>query len=153
MTFRYRHDGFDTHLLNQEFEKVEHDVFMWSGQRPAVAASCLFSLDEVMGDEDVVRAILNVVPLTESETVVIFSYSQPDASRARLALDRVISAEGFQQKYELSKLLLERTENFALSPVLVQSWDADKIAAIKHAFVSTMFENGINDDARLMLFN
>lgn len=152
MTFRYRHDAFDTALLEGNFQEVVHDVFTWPGQRPAVAASCLFSLDEVMKEEDVVRAILNVVPISENETAVIFSYSKADAGRARLALDRIISAQGAQQKYELSKLLIERTENFALSPAFAHGWSVEKLAVIKQAFIDTMFESGIKDDVRLMLF-
>ena len=152
MTYRYRNEGFDLDLLNGDFSKLEHDVTVFSDQSPTVAASCLFSIDEIVKDKDIVRAVLNVVPLNTTETAVVFTYTNADASRARIALDRVLQSVGFQQKYELSKLLLERTENFALSPAFVESWNEVKLAKVKAAFISTMFENGITEDGSLMLF-
>jgi hypothetical protein len=54
--------------------------------------------------------------------------------------------------YELSKLIIERMENFVLNPAHVETWSTRKLATIKGAFTATMLANGIQDDPDLMLF-
>jgi hypothetical protein len=85
-------------------------------------------------------------------SVAIFSFTKSEAGLARTALSRILEATGDQQKYELSKLIIERMENFALNPAHVAGWSTRKLDTIKAAFIATMFTNGIRDDADLMLF-
>jgi hypothetical protein len=151
-THRYRSEEFDQLFATGAFDQLEHDVIEMDRQKPVLAASCLFSLDEVQVGDDCARVVLNVLPISSHKTIAIFSFANKDAVKARLALDRTISSTGAYQKYELSKLLIDRTENFVLSPNHVASWQADKLEAIKSAFQTTLFHNGIGDDERFMLF-
>lgn len=151
-TYRYRAENFDSALQNQNFTGIEHDVIELQDQPPVVAASCLFSLDEIQIGDDVARAVLNVMPIDQTHTIAIFSYTSRDAALARAALDRIFRAEGVHQMYELSKLMIERMENFVLSPTHLRGWSASKRDAVKAAFLRTLFTNGIEDDAQLMLF-
>jgi hypothetical protein len=151
-THKYRSQQFDQLLVTKNFGQLEHDVVEMDGQNAVLAASCLFSLDEIQIGDDCARVVLNVLPVSCEKTVAIFSFAKKDAGKARLALDRTLTSTGFLQKYEISKLLLERTENFAVSPCHVASWSAEKLEAITAAFQETLFENGIKEDERLMLF-
>lgn len=151
-THQYRSEQFDQTFVTRDFGNLEHDVIEMNGQRATLAASCLFSLDEIPSANDCARVILNVIPVSEDKTVAIFSFSGQDAGKARMAIDRILASTGYLQKYEISKLLIERTENFALSPKHVASWSADKLEAIKSAFMATLFRNGIGEDERFMLF-
>lgn len=150
-TWRYRYRTFDKALLSRRFDEVDHDIIQLAVP-PSAAASCLFSIDEVPFEEDVLRVSLNVLPLSVFHSVAIFSYTKAEAPLARLALSRILRANGEQQTYELSKLIIERMENFALNPAHVARWKKEKLDAIKDAFTSTMFAHGIHDDANLMLF-
>jgi hypothetical protein len=110
--------------------------------------------------------VLNVFPTSATETVVVFSYGSEDVKLAQAALDRVLTTDGEYQKYELSKLVIDRVENFALSPAHYNSWPAAKKAKIRDAFVSTVVEAStvgamigavttnepVGDDTDLMLF-
>jgi hypothetical protein len=151
-THQYRSEEFDELIYSKDFGQLEHHVIEMNDQKPVLAASCLFSLDEIQVGADCARVVLNVLPVSEDKTIAIFSFAKKDAGKARLALDRNLVSTGPLQKYELSKLLIERTENFALSPSHVASWQVDKLKVIKAAFQATLFQNGIGDDERFMLF-
>jgi len=103
-------------------------------------------------EDDVLRVSLNVLPLSVFHSVAIFSFTKSEAQLADLALARVFHTTGEQQKYELSKLLLERMENFALNPQRVSSWSGHKLDTIKSAYRATLLVNGIQDHPELMLF-
>jgi hypothetical protein len=115
-TYQYRAINFDEALLGRDFDAIKHDVIVMDRQAPAIAVSSLFSLDEILKDDDIVRIVLNVLPITAQETLAIFSYTQEDYGKARAMLDRAMSARGEHQKYELSKLILTRIENFLIAP-------------------------------------
>lgn len=150
-TWKYRYRTFDNALLSRRFEDIEHDVIQLAVP-PCVAASCLFSIDEVPFEDDVLRVSLNILPLSIFHSVAIFSYTKDEAPLARLALARILETSGDQQAYELSKLIVERMENFALNPAYVGRWTKEKLDTIKGAFAATMIRNGIQDDPNLMLF-
>ena len=152
-TYQYRLAYFDTPLASQEFGAVQHDVVRLRGQKPVLAVSSLFSLRGLLRSDDLVRCVLNVMPISDVETVAVFSYARDDGPMARAALHRILSANGDYQKYELSKLNIDRVENFVLSPVSVASWKPEKTRIIRDAFVSTIFsEVEVADHQDLMLF-
>src|SRR5688500_7952864 len=64
------------------------------------------------------------------KSTVLFSYARGDAKKARAALDRILTSAGPLLKYELSKLIIERVENFAISPKHFRSWSHEKIAVL-----------------------
>lgn len=92
-TFRYK-ETLDSVLARQSFSDVQHDVFVHDVGRPTVAACVLFSLDDLWNGEDVVRVCLNILPLEETRTAVVFSYIKRDAGLARAELNPVLHARG-----------------------------------------------------------
>jgi hypothetical protein len=135
-TYQYRGTNFDTALLARN--RVEHDVIVFDDQPPCIAVSWLFSFDEILKENDILRIVLNVLPVNQRRIVVIFPYTKDDCGNARAMLDRVLSAERAYQKYELSKLILGAIENFLIAPAHFETWSAAKRDIIKNAFVSTV---------------
>lgn len=151
--YLYRLTYFDPLFALRDFGAVQHDVFRFRGQNPTVAVSSLFSLRGLLRNDDLVRCILNVMPVSDEETVVVFSYGNADAPMARTALNRIHSANGDYQKYEISKLIVDRVENFVLSPRSFAAWNVEKRKIMHDAFVSTILgEKETADHKELMLF-
>ena len=92
-TYQYRHCFFDRLLIKREYDQIHHVVINMEKQPPVVAASCLFSLDEVKVEDDCARVILNVFPLSTDRTVAVFSFVGRDEVKAKQALDRVLSSQ------------------------------------------------------------
>lgn len=156
MTWLYRADHFDRALLAQRYDDIEHDVILLDRQKPSIAVSAMFSLDElVKNGEDVVRVSLNVVPLSYDQTAVVFSYTSEDRPSAQAALSRVLTSAGAYQRYELSREIVGRVENFLIAPAHFATWSEKKVKIIKEAFVATIMSRGLSamkDHPDLMLF-
>ena len=144
----------DQALLDGRFDSIRHKVFTLAEQRPAVAVSALFSLDGIHKEDGTwVNVFLNVLPITARETVVVFSYLVEDELQVGCQLNRVFSAGGAYQKYEISKLILNYCENVVVAPEHFDSWPKDKVEAITNYFLSTMFKGDLSvDDERFYLF-
>jgi hypothetical protein len=152
-TYEYRRINFDANLLARSFDAVEHDVISLRHTQPTIAVSSLFSLDQVLGEDDVVRVALNVVPLDQANSAVILSYTKADCGKAKAALDRVLSAQGEHQKYQLSRLILGSIENFLIAPSYFSTWSREKRNRVKEAFASTlMVGSDVSEHPDLMLF-
>lgn len=152
-TYQFRSEYFDKPYAAGAWDAIQHDVIRLSNQMPAIAVSSLFSLRGCTRGDDLVRCALNVVPMTEGETIVVLSYGRDDVSPARNAFNRLLTTTGDYQKYQISKLIIERVENFVVSPKQSSSWSEAKIAKLLHAFSSTILGDvEIPDDPALMLF-
>ncbi len=151
-TFNYKL-SFDEAFLRRDYSALEHDVIEIELPRPAIGASCLFSLDDAPRDDDVARACLSIMPLTSTRTIAVLSYTKADAAIARTALDRILNASGHHQLYELSKRLLNSCENFVIAPVHFDTWPASKRTAIRNYYVQTLLKDYLgHDDPDLYLF-
>jgi hypothetical protein len=136
--YGYKTAHFDIPYLRAAFDAVEHDVVIFEDQAPTIAASTFNSLEPIITPGGFVGIIINVIPLPGRRMVVVFSYAASEASKARTFLDRILSATGERQKYELSKHLLAVTENFALNPRFVASWAKERRQAVTAAFQRTI---------------
>ena len=76
-TWRYRYMFFDKALVAKKWNAIKHYVIVLNSQPPAVAVSSLFSFAGLEHDNDDVRCILNVMPLSQNMTIVVFSYAKP----------------------------------------------------------------------------
>jgi hypothetical protein len=152
-TYQYRANNFDRPLLEEKFDTIKHDIIEISHPAAIFAVSSLFSLDEMRNEHDVVRVVLNVFPITNSRSLAVFSYTSADQNKARAALDRVLTSTGAYQKYELSRLILSRIENFLISPAHFDTWSAEKVSRIKAAFANTIVNREqVPDHPDMMLF-
>jgi hypothetical protein len=138
-TYMYKAE-FDKAYLDRNFARLRHDVILLDVERPTLAACALFSLDWGKARDSLVRVCLSILPLSENRTVAVFSYLPEDASQARPHLDRVIASSGAYQKYELSRQLLNRCQNFVLAPNFVRSWSPERHQRILDLFTRTVFE-------------
>ena len=143
----------DLAYLENKYDSLEHDLIELTVTKPTVAASALFSLDDVERGDDIVRVCITVLPVAKERTVALLSYLPGDAGRARLALDRVLSTKGPYQQYELSRRLINHCENFVLAPSFVESWSKDRRQLVIDLFTRTLGKNDLDfEDERLTLF-
>lgn len=152
-TWRYRNSYYDEPLLSASFTGIEHEVIEMDNQPPCLAASSFFTLKDVSLADNLVGAAINVLPVSNDRTVAIFSYPSQDRGTVRAALDRILSAQGQYQKYELSKLILSRISNVLISPRHFKNWGESKANKITEAFVKMLHtRQDVQDDMELMLF-
>ena len=142
-TWKYK-NYFDEIYINQKYELVCHDTLVVNHDRPTVAVSSLFSIDEYVIGDDVLRVILNVFPISKEQTYIVFSYRTQDKEIARSALDRVLSSGGPHQLYEISRIILNNCENFVFSPTYVDSWGDPKKETITKYFINTLFKSDMD---------
>lgn len=152
-TWRYRHRYYDEPLLRQSFDGVEHDVIDMNDQAPCLAASSFITLKDVPVDQDLAGVAINILPVSETSTVAVFSYARQDQGIVRAALDRILGSTGDVQKYELSKLVLSRISNVLISPRHFDRWGAEKAKKIADAFVRMVqSQQDVGEDVDFMLF-
>ena len=138
-TYRYKAD-FDMAYQEKNFEKISHNTFVFELERPTIAVCALFSVDNHTANDDTLRIALNILPISKTKTYIVISYRKSDSNHAQAALDRVLISNGFHQRYELSKFVLNNCENFVMSPRYVDSWSDEKKKAIKKYFIDTLLE-------------
>jgi hypothetical protein len=150
--FRYRVKHFDKPLEEGKAADLRHLIIEMDNQRPVLAASSLFSTG-FTDDGDIIGPTLNVVPLDKMKSVAIISYPTGQRADVEASLAKVFDADEKTLKYELAKLIIQRVENFALSPGHYDSWSGDKRARILREFEASLMEpKEIPDHADLNLF-
>ncbi|MFT7036987.1 MAG: hypothetical protein ACJA2S_005529 [Cyclobacteriaceae bacterium] len=99
-------NNFDESLINEEDDFLEHEAFIVTHREPSVSCSQLFSADSIEFRDDVLRVILNVIPITNTQTIVVFSTTSEEANLGKLYWDRCFSGDEHYQKYEVSKMII-----------------------------------------------
>jgi hypothetical protein len=141
---------FDRALISEQYDGVLYDVIHITHELPAVAVSSLFSIDGISKCDDWVRTTLNVLPLNKHESVAVFGYLPADAALARASLALVLNSTGYQQKYLLSKQILNGCQNFVVSPAHFDKWSAAKRTAITDYFVETLVTGNLDAENELL---
>lgn len=143
----------DQGFLQGDLAVLSHDVIDLGKTGPCVGASSLFSLDDIQVGDDSARVALNVIP-ADGGTYAVLSYTKRDRDAARAWLTLVLTATGRYQRYLLSRLILERSDNFVINPGLYARWSDERREAIRSFFVETIFKkDGHFEDQRLNLFD
>jgi hypothetical protein len=144
----------DEAFQNRDFAALQHDTIDLGQTEPCIAVSSLFSLDDVRVKDDVARVALTVIPTPKRHTVAVMSYIRRDAPNARLRLRSVLHARGERQRYLLSRLVLERSDNIVFNPAIVEQFSAEQREIIVRFFEATVLRNDKEyQDKRLNLFN
>jgi hypothetical protein len=152
-TWRYRYRYYDQPLLARSFTGIEHSIIELDNQPPCLAASSFFTLKDVPIGTDLVGVAINVLPISQTKTIVVFSYPNQDRGIVCASLDRILNSSGYLQKYELSKLVLNRISNVLISPDHFGKWGPLKTKIVSEAFMQTLrTQRDVEDDAQLMLF-
>jgi len=152
-TWRYRYSYYDEPLLRRSFDGIEHDIIDLNDQAPCLAASSFIMVKDAPLTEELIGVAINILPVSETRTVVAFSYAKKNQGSVRAALDRILGSTADVQKYELSKLVLSRISNVLISPSHFDQWGAERAKKITDAFVRTVeSQQDVGEDADFMLF-
>jgi hypothetical protein len=148
--FRYR-GRFDEAFSKGEAPALEHHIIELTQQTPTIAVSSLFSVAHDKSG-DIVGPTLNVVPVEATRTVSIISYPKEQTQAVKEGLPKLFESNA-NKRAELSKVILQRVENFTLSPKFYNSWSEQKRKQVLDAFTSTLMEaNALPDNTDLSLF-
>jgi hypothetical protein len=142
--YRYRAKYFDKET------PLEHKIIELNDQPPVIAASAFFPVGRTT-EGDFIGPTFNIAPLDEKKSTAVISYPKDQGDAVRDALKPVFEVSGGREKLELSKLIIQRLENFVLSPKWFDSWSEDKrkriAAEIQHTDLRPL-----EDHPDLMLF-
>jgi hypothetical protein len=130
--FRYRTQNFDIPILEGKDPPVEHHIIELDDQAPTVAVSSLFGVGD-NENGDIIGVMLTVVPVSPTKTVAIVSYATAQANAVKKALPDLFD-EKSDKKQALSGTILQRVENFTLSPTFYDGWTEEKKKALVKYF-------------------
>jgi hypothetical protein len=137
--YRYRRKHFDKPLEEDHLPNLRHLIIEMDNQKPILAASSLFSTG-FTDEGDIIGPTLNIVPLDGAKTVAIISYPAEQEAEIKASLGKVFDADEKTLKYELAKLVIQRVENFALSPAHYDTWSEEKKARVLREFEASLKE-------------
>ncbi|MDG4602462.1 MAG: hypothetical protein P9C48_08335 [Defluviicoccus sp.] len=137
--WKYRSTYFDIDLGRKMFKNIKHTTIKIRNEKPVIAASSLFSVDNKPWGRPFAGVTLNIVPTNESETLAIFSYPRKHSGRVRKYIARIVLSSASCQKYELSYMLLNKTENFFVSPRAISHWSDEKSATSRGHFCQQLY--------------
>jgi hypothetical protein len=137
LNYRKRH--FDAPISEEKLPDLQHLLITMNGQPAVLAASALFSTGSTEGG-DLIGPTLNVVPVSEDKSVAVISYPIDQEAEIEAALPEVFYGDESGLTYELAKLLIQRVENFTLSPAHCVTWSDDKKARVLREFEANMME-------------
>jgi hypothetical protein len=149
--FVYKCD-LDLALGNSQFDILLHEVMTLADQSPAIAVSAFFDLDTSQNGQRPPFVSLNIVPISTTETIAIFSYVEKDAAAVRDYIREVVEADREYQKYLLSRMVLTHAENFVVSPLLWDTWSLEKRETIREFFLATLRLSSPDSSKHLYLF-
>ena len=135
--FRYRSKHFDTPIAEKRNPDLRHLIITMDNQAPVLAASALFSVD-FTDEGDIIGPTLNVVPLSEKQSVAVISYPAEQEGKIKEKLAKVFDADEKALKHELAKLIVQRVDNFTLSPAHYAKWSGERKARVLKEFEKSL---------------
>lgn len=136
--WKHRLEFYDRPLVRRRYVDVGHSIFMVEGRKPVLASSSFFSVDDRPWGKRFAGVTLNVIPTSTTEAAVIVSYPKEQSGQARRYVAQIFLKSGEERLCALSHMLVDRAENFFVSPTHVQGWSAEKRKLIEEAFVGTV---------------
>lgn len=131
---RYRGTHFDKQMAKGKQPPLVHRIIELEDQNPTLAAASLFSV-EIDSNGDIVGPTVTVVPVDAGRTIAIVSYPRKHRVQVEKQLAALFAATELEQKKsELSRIVIERMENFVLAPDFHDGWSADKTKRIVEAY-------------------
>jgi hypothetical protein len=134
---RYRGTHFDKPMAAGKNPPLIHRVVELDGQKPTLAAAALFSV-EIDRAGDIIGPTLTVLPVDATKTVAIASYPLKQKKTVEKHLSGLFAAsEPAKKKSELSRVIIERVENFVLAPAFHDGLSDEKTKLILDAYEGT----------------
>ena len=144
---------FDKAYLIDTWDVIDHQVFSIPS-RPALAVSSMFSTNlysEIL--EAPAFVTLNVFPATHDQTAVVFSFIAEQKREAESAFGYIWTATGPYQQYELSKLILRKSQNVAIAPDLFDTFTEQRKEIVRQYFMRNVASQSFEqEDPNLFLF-
>jgi len=141
--FRKFKSTFDELYMSKQWDGVRHKQFALDAQRPTIAASSVFPPDVII---DVTKlptdVAVNIFPIRD-KTHIIFSYLRANESQAQKLFGHLDFADKYLLRYEISKLILSRCENFVLSPQIYNTYSERQRETIKNFIMQCHLNPGI----------
>jgi hypothetical protein len=131
--FKYGGRHFDRPRESGREPCLRHLIITMDNQAPVLACSSLFSTG-FTADGDIIGPTLNVIPLNATQSVALLSCPAEQWGEVRRSLANVFDANEKTLKYELAKLIIQRVENFTLSPAHYEKWSDDRKARVLREF-------------------
>ena len=151
--WKHRLEFYDRPFVSGRFDNVRHSAFTIESRKPILASSSFFSVDDKVWGERFAGVTLNVIPTAATQSTVIVSYPREQSSKARRYIAPIFGKGGEERLYALSQMLIDRAENFFVSPSHVDNWTVEKRRSIEDAFVGTVIHRQTaKSSSDLMLF-
>lgn len=109
-----------------------------------VAGNSVYSVDDVAVGGTWLRIHLNVLPISQSETVVVFSYLKDVSKKALRHLAPVLSSRDEMDRMKLSQFILDGCGNTVFRPSFVNSWSSKKRDEVLKYFYDSASKPYIN---------
>lgn len=143
-------------LADADYGRLNHTVISLPSTRPCLAVSAVFPLEiHRKKTEAPPSLILNVHPEADGTHTAILSHLPEHGEWAATILPRIDQASGHHLLYEISKLILERAENFVLSPAVYSGFSDSKRQTLLTYFSGNLSGAGLRlemDSPELMMF-
>ena len=136
--WKYRYSHYDKALVSGAFDTVLHSAFLIEDREPVIACSSFFSVDDKPWGKSFSAVCLNIVPLSARTSAVVVSYPKAHSGLARKYVSPIFLKSGDDRLLELSRLIVDRAENFFVSPKHLESWPEKKRLFIETKFVETV---------------
>lgn len=130
--WRYRVKHFDRCFVDRRFDRIKHSTHIIEG--PPTVGSSSFYYVKYEHKKLPIAGTLNVVPISDNQTLVVFSYPGDQSSKVRKFLSPIFTKSGTNRELEISRFIIHCTENFFLSPTVYAAWSEEKISRIKKDF-------------------
>lgn len=130
----------DTALNARRFKFLGHEVIRVPTQMATVAGNSVYSVDDVDVGDSWLRIHLNVLPISQSETVVVFSYEKEASKKALRHLAPVLSSRDTADRLKLSQFILDGCGNTVFRPSFVHSWSRTKHDALLKYFLDSAWK-------------
>ena len=124
----------DAMLESRRFKAVRHQVLRVPTTIATVAGNAVYSVDDVNVGDSWLRMHLNVLPVSQRETVVVFSYLTEASKKALRHLSPVLSTRDTGCRAKLSQFIVDGCGNTVFRPSFVYGWSAAKRTAVLEYF-------------------
>lgn len=129
----------DSALETRRFGCLRHQVVRVRTTSATVAGNSVYSVDDVAVGMDWMRIHLNVLPVSEDETVVVFSYLTEASKKALRHLRPVLSTKDFDARARLSQFIADGCGNLVFRPSFISGWTH----ARKEAFLTYFHQTAL----------
>jgi hypothetical protein len=134
----------DAALNARRFKFLRHEVIRIPTKMATVAGNAVYSVDDVADGDTWLRIHLNVLPISQSETVVVFSYLKDVSKKALRHLAPVLSSRDAINRLKLSQFILDGCGNTVFRPSFVNSWSSNKRDEVLKYFYDSAWKPQIN---------